>query len=167
MTAKKKKYPYYAKWQFFFLIIGLGWITPITKHWDKFLLWDTETAYPIRMNAQFGAMNWFYVYKKNGRDYTVNYDGGAAYYVTYEYDIPTDYDYDGSKGRNVDVSQFKKMVYHQKEPPSSTLKVYVDPTDDSASFYMDLETMYDNENLFFPVALQIGMVAFFMAIRYK
>lgn len=168
MTARKKKYPYYAKWQFFIVIIGLGWITPVTKHWDKFLFWDVEIAYPVQMGGHLGVSNWYYVYNRNGKEITVDFDGGPASYLSYEIAAPKGYaTRQDAVNSQKDITRFRRRVYNHIPPPYPTINVYVNPDQESSSFFLNLEAMYDNENLFFPVALQIGMVAFFMAVRYK
>lgn len=48
MKVVKNNRPYYAKWWFFISLIALGWITPITKHWDLFIFGESTTAFPMK-----------------------------------------------------------------------------------------------------------------------
>lgn len=74
MKVVKNKRPYYAQWWFFFSLLFLGWITPITKHWELYLFGDRATAYPIKVMTKYNYFSYRFVYTVNGHHYSVDHE---------------------------------------------------------------------------------------------
>lgn len=74
MKVVKNKRPYYAQWWFFIGLLTLGWITPITKHWELYLFGERATAYPIKVMSQYNYFTYKFVYTVNGVHYTVDHE---------------------------------------------------------------------------------------------
>lgn len=168
VTPSKKTYPYYAKFWFFLGILTLGWLTPITKYWEEFILWDTTTAYPVKMYNNYGVQEWKYVYKVNGYDHFAAFSGGQATKRIQYLDLPEGVQIPKNQQQS-HLIQMKYMRVKTVDIPvqERTIEVYFNPQHPESNFYPDTDFMYSDANLFFPVALQIGMIAFFIAVRYK
>lgn len=73
MKVIKNNRPYYAKWWFFFSLITLGWITPITKHWDLFLFGDSAKAIPLTTYSRSLLRFHQFAFRVNGYYYVSSY----------------------------------------------------------------------------------------------
>ncbi|MBL56231.1 MAG: hypothetical protein CMP61_03490 [Flavobacteriales bacterium] len=56
--------------------------------------------------------------------------------------------------------------YGRKDLPDK-INVLYDPDDPKENITTQIEILYTDENLFFPVGLQIGLGVFFLALRFK
>lgn len=74
MKVVKKDRPYYAKWWFFIGLLTLGWLTPITKHWQLFLFGETTTAFPIKKLNQYQYYQYYHIYVVDGNAYNAYYE---------------------------------------------------------------------------------------------
>lgn len=143
-------------------------MTPVTRYWEEFILWEKTDAYPIRQFNQFGVQEWKYVYKFKGRNYTTGISGGpSARRVTF-LDLPEGlYIPPSQRDAHWVKERYTRTKVVQLPPRDQTIQLYVNPQLGKDFFYPNMEYLYTDENLFFPVALQIGMIAFFIAVRYK
>lgn len=128
---KKKKYPYYATPWFFFGILILGWMTPVTKHWKYLFYGESTTANRILVRQDNGEIVARYIFESE--------------HYTY-------------------LSEFSRLMTGPL-PKKKTIYFMADNPKENLVFFWDLA--YEGANLFFPLALQIGMIAFFVSVRFK
>jgi len=132
IKVAKKDRPYYAKWWFFICLLTLGWLTPITKHWELFLFGETTTAYSIKVLNKYNFYVDAYVYSFKG----------VLHRARHEIDFGV-------------------------KPEPKGITVLFDPSNPSNNISSQIGFLYTDENLFFPVGLQIGLGVFFLALRFK